>query len=357
MEKEKQVGTENERALAPVAAQDHGAMILARMSDAQFQQGLDMLDRGEHLIRRLFERSLTRGDTEDADLMEMAGMKSFLTQNGAVKVRHLLGLVTNVQPPVVTWGDGVTQPVVTVAVQVEFRKGAEHFGTYPGYATSWEPKYRYIDAKPKCPECAGMLRPSKDRPEWYCWRAKGGCGATFPRDQFRDLGKVENPDQGAALQTLCVMAAKRATVLGTRLISGVSRYTTQDEETFEDNAPKGTPVEEAPAAQAAPARAPAAPAISDELIAEAKALLASTWSDGQLMLSDVGAAAWRKRFKAAKSEAVLISVMKNLKREISNQRQQAAMKAANAPAPAPSRAAASPTGSTAKKEEFDDLPF
>ena len=35
-------------------------------------------------------------------------------------------------------------------------------------------------AKPKCPECGSdAFYKAKDKPEWFCWKKKGGCGKSF----------------------------------------------------------------------------------------------------------------------------------------------------------------------------------
>ena len=124
-----------------------------------------------------------------------------------------------------------------------------------GSCNSMEGRYRWRDAKPTCPDCGYELRMSKDRPEWYCWRKNGGCGATFPGDNFKAGGKVENDDPYTLANTILKMAQKRAHVAATLNATGASRIFTQD---VEDLGDMGGSAREAPAQRQAPPPAPPA---------------------------------------------------------------------------------------------------
>ncbi|KKL87942.1 hypothetical protein LCGC14_1929610, partial [marine sediment metagenome] len=61
-----------------------------------------------------------------------------------------------------------------------------------GSANSKEAKHRWREEKPACRDCGCELRRSQQ--EWYCWRKKGGCGATYGLQEITAGGRVENDD-------------------------------------------------------------------------------------------------------------------------------------------------------------------
>jgi len=121
-----------------------------------------------------------------------------------------------------------------------------------GSCNSWEKKYRWRQQERKCPRCsAEAIRFSKDRPEWYCWRKVGGCGATFPKDDqaiaSQKPGRVANPDIFDQVNTILKMAAKRALVAAVLVATGASEFYTADLEDFaEGEVPPGQPGAPAP---------------------------------------------------------------------------------------------------------------
>jgi hypothetical protein len=118
-----------------------------------------------------------------------------------------------------------------------------------GSCSSREVKYRWRTSGASCPQCGNALRMSKDKPEWYCWRKKGGCGETYPAAQF-SFEKIANPDLADLENTILKMADKRALVAATLLATGCSDIFTQD---IEDSAP---PADEADPEPQRPANAP-----------------------------------------------------------------------------------------------------
>ncbi|WNM70429.1 hypothetical protein [Myxococcus phage Mx4 ts27htf-1hrm-1] len=115
---------------------------------------------------------------------------------------------------------------------------AEGFGS----ANSYESRYRWRDGKRKCPSCGSeALLMSKDKPEWFCWRKKGGCGAVFPKADERitgqQVGRVENPDLPDMANTVLKMAKKRALVDASIALARCSDMFTQDVEDFGPDAP------------------------------------------------------------------------------------------------------------------------
>jgi hypothetical protein len=132
-----------------------------------------------------------------------------------------------------------------------------------GSCSSRETKYRYRSSGAACPQCGQPLRMSKDKPEWYCWAKKGGCGKVYPAAQFT-FEKVPNPDLADVENTILKMADKRALVAATLLATGCSDIFTQDIDDF-GQAPEPEPQATPPAA--ARRSQPVARVPQDELLA------------------------------------------------------------------------------------------
>jgi predicted RNA-binding Zn-ribbon protein involved in translation (DUF1610 family) len=91
-----------------------------------------------------------------------------------------------------------------------------------GSCNSWEARYRWRNAKRKCPECGKeQINRSKFPPRgggekgWYC-HPSGGCGANFEYDDpqivNQETGKVQNENFADVKNTILKMAKKRALV-------------------------------------------------------------------------------------------------------------------------------------------------
>ena len=116
-------------------------------------------------------------------------------------------------------------------------KGDRLIATADGSCNSWEKKYRYRSAERVCPECGNAsIFKSKQKPEFYCWAKKGGCGATFRLNDQRiigqELGQVKNPDVSEQVNTILKISQKRALVAAVLIGTAVSDYFTQDAEDF-----------------------------------------------------------------------------------------------------------------------------
>ena len=97
-----------------------------------------------------------------------------------------------------------------------------------GLCSSMEPQYRWRKPTTQCPTCGHELFRKK---EWFCWRKKGGCGATFSLDDPKiktPTGKVENPDIADIWPTCAKMAEKRAFVSAVIVATGSSDLYTVD---------------------------------------------------------------------------------------------------------------------------------
>jgi hypothetical protein len=104
-----------------------------------------------------------------------------------------------------------------------------------GTCSTMESKYRWRKGGGReCPECgsSAALLKSKQKPEWFCWAKKGGCGETFALDDKRiteqSVERVENPDIADSWNTVLKMAKKRAQVDATLTATGASDLLTQD---------------------------------------------------------------------------------------------------------------------------------
>lgn len=139
--------------------------------------------------------------------------------------------------------------------------------TADGSCSTMESKYRYRNAKPKCPSCgAEAIFKSKQEPGWFCWQKKGGCGETFgPADQRirgQSVGLAENKDIADVWNTVLKMAVKRALVAATLLATAASDMFIVEEDGHDDDddepeeKPKPAKRETRSTAKAAPAPKP-----------------------------------------------------------------------------------------------------
>lgn len=128
-------------------------------------------------------------------------------------------------------------------------------GEGSGSCSTWESRYRYRDAKRRCPACEKETI-IKGKAEygggWLCFRKLGGCGAKFddgdPIIEDQPSGRVLNEDVLDLKNTVLKMAEKRAMIQAILVTTGSSFLFTQDEELLDSVAP---PPEEPPARPAA----------------------------------------------------------------------------------------------------------
>jgi len=103
-----------------------------------------------------------------------------------------------------------------------------------GLCHSWETKYRWRDAKRRCPDCGQetIYESKKGEGGWFCWKAKGGCGHEFAvadaRVAAQPIGKVRNPDVADLANTILKIGGKRGYVAAALLATGCSDIFTQD---------------------------------------------------------------------------------------------------------------------------------
>jgi hypothetical protein len=114
-----------------------------------------------------------------------------------------------------------------------------------GCCSTMETKYRYRNAKRKCPACGAeaIIQTKKGRNPggYWCVPDKGGCNTNFdpgdPAVENQDLGKVENPDIADTYNTVLKMAKKRAQVDAILTATAASDIFSQDLEDFYPDEP------------------------------------------------------------------------------------------------------------------------
>lgn len=155
-------------------------------------------------------------------------------------------------------------------------------GAASGSCSTRESKYAYRRGERACPACGvvGPLTKSKQKPEWFCWTKKGGCGKTFaekdPAVIGQVVGRVANPDLPDTYNTVRKMADKRALVATVLIVTCASDMFTQD---VEEAAPAASEEPVDPQADPAPKVAPVA---SDEDVENVLAAIAECQSTEQL---------------------------------------------------------------------------
>ena len=135
-------------------------------------------------------------------------------------------------------------------------------GSGVGCCTTMESKYRYRNSERTCPNCgAAAITKGKDQygGGWFCWKKKGGCGATWTDDDpmiaSQTPEKVEHSDPADFWNTILKMAKKRA--MNDAIISStaVSDCFIQADDLPADKGPKGS---EGPNESSNPREEPAA---------------------------------------------------------------------------------------------------
>lgn len=119
-----------------------------------------------------------------------------------------------------------------------------------GECNTHEPKYRYRTAQRRCPQCSHEpVLKSKHDPEWFCWQARGGCGATYnlndPVIADQVLGRIEHPDPAELRNTMLKMAKKRSLVDAALSVASLSDLFTQDMDDAVEDTDTDAPPEEA----------------------------------------------------------------------------------------------------------------
>ena len=252
---------------------------LGRMTEAEYSAEVKAIIAGTNRMMQL-QKDLLR---EDVDYGVIPGTgKPTLLQPGAERLAMFHRLIPE---------HHVTRTVTPVPGHVERididATCSLHLGSLEGpvlqtsHATSssYEDRYRWRTLERSCPTC-GKPAIIKGNPKygggWVCWKKKDGCGTQFPDDYApivsQTVGKVENEEPWALLNTLVQMAQKRAFVAAVRHALGITDLFTEEIEEPRDDGETASPPQtaQAPAQQAnraapppqrsaAPQQAPSAP--------------------------------------------------------------------------------------------------
>ncbi len=195
--------------------------------------------------------------------------KPTLLKPGAEKLCSFFGLALDYEEmeKVCDWNGGF----FFFTYKAVLSRNGQIVATGIGSSNTKEKKYRWRNADRKCPTCGKeTILKSKDKPEFFCWRKKGGCGAVFsdrdPKLTEQTCGKVENTETFDLVNTIQKMAQKRALVAATLVAANASEFYTQDVEDMqmidgdysvavEPQEPPPAPSKPAPPAKVDPQRA------------------------------------------------------------------------------------------------------
>lgn len=164
--------------------------------------------------------------------------KPTLYKPGAEKLAVVFRLAPGFRIERFDLGDGHREERVTCTLS--HISTGEVWGEGVGTCSTMEKKYRWRQKDRACPTCgeAAILRSKKGGEGWFCWRKKGGCGATFdvgdPSVERQETGRQENPDIADTWNTVLKMAKKRAQVDATISVTGASDIFAQDLEDLPD---------------------------------------------------------------------------------------------------------------------------
>lgn len=180
-------------------------------------------------IRTFVQHELKEG--HDFGTIPGAGDRKVLLQPGAQKV---LAFYESYPDPIIEkteLGNGHVEFVVTTNI-LRFAN-AQKIGAGVGSCSTMESKYRFRNGKATCPKCGvEAINKSKDKPEFYCWKKQGGCGATYsdrdPAIVSQKVGKIENENPHDVRNTVLKMACKRSLVAASLALGCVSDLFTQD---------------------------------------------------------------------------------------------------------------------------------
>jgi hypothetical protein len=172
--------------------------------------------------------------------------KNTLMKAGAEKLTTLFGLTVRFQVVEQTqdWtgdqhGD---EPFFYYWYRCLLSRGDLLIAEADGSCNSRESKYRWREAKRRCPSCGAAAinrskyaprgAPKGTAPGWYCYAKAGGCGAEFAAEDaaitIQSTGRAPNPDICDLVNTIQKMAQKRALVAAVLIGCNASEFFTQD---------------------------------------------------------------------------------------------------------------------------------
>ncbi len=194
---------------------------------------LDELHDGLEYVKQVMVREMKEG--QDYGKIPGCGDKPGLFQPGAQKLLLAFQLTPHVKKEVLR---ELPHPSIFGHREYEFticvqsKTGREWDGV--GTCSTFESKYRYRKSSRKCPRCEKetILKSKNVGEGWFCWRKKGGCGATFalsdPTITGQEEGKADNENPAEFWNTVRKMAFKRAIVHASINATNTSELWSQD---------------------------------------------------------------------------------------------------------------------------------
>ena len=245
---------------------DNNAIVVRDEAFLAPAAGVETMLRAYQAKKEFIERVLAK----EVDYGPIPGSdKPALKKPGAEKMANLYGLAPTFDDveTIEDWSgsDHAGEPFFYYRQKCKLWKGDRLVASADGSCNSWEKKYRYRQSERVCPNCGqATIFKSKNKPEFYCWQKKGGCGATFPLTDKRiteqEVGQIRNPDVAEQVNTILKMAQKRALVAAVLIATCASDYFTQDIEDFINadfhEEPQPTPKEVIPSSTVQPAAQP-----------------------------------------------------------------------------------------------------
>lgn len=210
----------------------------AEVERARFLPIMNMtiaLERRES-IKAAFQKLMV--DAVDYGTVPGTGSKPTLLQPGAQKLDNLFGMVPRfvIEDKEEDWSGERHggEPFFRYLIKCQVFRGDFVMGEAVGECNSWESKYRWRTAKPKCPNCGQETVIWTRQENYWCNKHKGGCGVGFKADDERitsqKTGRIPNPEIFDQVNTLIKIAQKRAHVAATINATSASEFFTQDVE-------------------------------------------------------------------------------------------------------------------------------
>jgi len=203
---------------------------LALPDEEQFKHDMQAINRFQQIVHKTMIVDLDYGVIPGTQ-------KPTLLKPGAEKIAKLLGLSD--QYEILDRAEDWDKPLFRYLIKCRLIHLASNavISEGLGECNSMESKYRWRDAKRKCPYC-GAEAIIKGKIQygggWICYGKIGGCGEKWldgaPEIENQKIGRVENEDIYSQVNTILKMAKKRALVDAALSAGRLSDIFTQDVE-------------------------------------------------------------------------------------------------------------------------------
>jgi len=246
---------------------------LGLMSAEDFAEEVQVIRAGTDRIGQIYKNLMREG----TDYGVIPGTKNAsLLQPGAERLAMIARLVPRHEQRILTVAHAghPDELVVHTQTYLHFESlGGPVKGTAVASCSTYEERYRWRTKERDCPGCGkpsiirgnpkyaprtggdhGPVLPGYDGGGWLCWKKKDGCGKTFADNDLaitgQAVGKVENEEPHALINTVVQISAKRGFVGAVRHTLGITDLFTQDVEDmpeYQRDAPAAATATPAPA--------------------------------------------------------------------------------------------------------------